>query len=93
MHVYKKSAYKTGVKSRALVLQQLTRYGQPADVPKLSELTGMGKKHVRYTIGVMLSLGTVYLHHWEKNKSNRAKAFYFTEPNKQINRQIINNTF
>ena len=82
----KKSSYKTGARSRDLVLQRLTAYGQPADVPKLAELTGMVRSHVRYTVRVMLPLGMLYLHHWEKNKSNRAKAFYFTEPS---NRKII----
>ena len=93
MSVSKKSAYKTGVKTRELVLSRLTEYGQPADVPKLAELTGMDKRHVRYTIDIMLSIGTVHLHHWGKNKSNRTKAFYFTEPNNKKNRQIINNIF
>ena len=93
MSVSKKSAYKTGTKTRELVLRRLTEYGQPADVPKLAELTGMDKRHIRYTIDIMLSVGIVYLHHWEKNKSNRAKAFYFTEPNNQKSRQIINNIF
>ena len=93
MSVSKKSAYKTGVRTRELLLKRLVEYGCPADVLKLAELTGMDKRHIRYTIDVMLALGTVHLHHWEKNKSNRAKAFYFTEPNKQVSRKIINNIF
>ena len=79
----KKSAYKTGVKTRELLLRQLTDYGCPADVPKLAELTGMAKNRIRYTVGVMISLGLLHLHHYEKNKSNRLKAFYYIEPSKQ----------
>lgn len=90
----KKSAYKTGVRSRGLILDRLREYGKPADITKLSELTGMDKRHVRYTVGVMISLGMLYFHHYEKNRSNRSKAFYFIEPNKQTgSRQIINNIF
>lgn len=94
MSVSKKSAYKTGVKTRELVLRRLTEYGQPVDVPKLAELTGMVAPHVRYTVGVMLKIGDIHLHHWDKNKSGKMKPFYFTEPSKQATRrQIINNIF
>lgn len=85
----KKSAYKTGVRSRGLILDRLREYGKPADITKLSELTGMDKRHVRYTVGVMISLGMLYFHHWEKNKTKILKAFYFTEHNAQVGRRII----
>ena len=33
----KKSAYKTGVRSRELILDRLREYGKPADITKLSD--------------------------------------------------------
>ncbi len=80
--------YKKGVKSRELILQRLQEYSKPADVPTISRLTGITPRNIRYNLIAMLQLQTLYLHHWDKNKSGKMKPFYSDKPNTSNRRRI-----
>ena len=80
--------YKKGVKSRELILQRIRQHGEPADIPTISRLTGMSPRNIRYSIIAMLDMQTLYLHHWDKNRSGKQKAFYSDKPNTSNRRRI-----
>ena len=78
-----KNQYRTGIKSRELILMKVQEHGRAVDGATLSALTGLKNSRVRYSIGILRSLGVLFLHHWEKNNSGRSKPFYFTEPSER----------
>jgi hypothetical protein len=83
-----KNQYQTGVKSRELILSGFRTAGGPMDVSAIATATGMTRRHVRYNVGVMIKLGELFLHHFERNNFNRVKAFYWTEPRHGSKRTI-----
>ena len=84
-----RSQYKTGMKSRELILMRIKAHGRPADVATLSTLTGLKKNHINYTVGVMCALGQLHIHHYERSAQGNQKALYWTEKNSGAARRVV----
>ena len=74
-----KNQYRTGVKSRELILSKVKEHGQPVDVATLSALAGLQKNNINHMVTAMCKLGSLYVHHYERTSQGNQKPVYWTE--------------